>query len=148
MTSLTTWRPTRNLFTLHNDMGRVFDDFFRPARHRAENHRWDWLPAVDVLEADNHIEIRAEVPGLSEKDIHVSVTDDVLTVRGKKRHESEDKENRYHRVERSYGRFERSFTLPKNLNTDDIKAAFKAGVLTVSVPKAEQAKPKEIPISV
>ena len=67
-----------------NDMGRVFDGFFRPARHRAENHRWDWLPAVDVLEAGDHIEIRAEVPGLSEKDVHVFVTDDVLTLRGEK----------------------------------------------------------------
>ena len=148
MTSLAIRRPIRDLFSIHNEMSRFFDDRYRPARYRAENGSLDWLPAVDILEADDHVEIRAEIPGLTEKDVHVSVTDDVLTLKGEKKHESEEKDRKYHRVERSYGRFQRSFTLPANLNPEDIKAKFTNGVLTVSIPKVEEVKPKEIQISV
>lgn len=148
MTSLTTWKPVRDLFDIRNDMSRVFDDLFRPVRYRPRNGSWDWLPAVDILEADDRVEIRAEVPGLSEKEVQVSVTDSVLTLKGEKTHEKQEKENKYHRVERNYGRFQRSFTLPANLNAEAIKATFKNGILTLSVPKMEQAKPKEIPINV
>ncbi|MYE89174.1 Hsp20/alpha crystallin family protein, partial [Candidatus Poribacteria bacterium] len=100
------------------------------------------------LEADEHVEIRAEIPGLSEKDVQVSVTDDVLTLKGEKTQESEDKDQKYHRVERSYGRFQRSFTLPANLDPEDIKAKFTNGVLTVSIPKVKEVEPKEVQISV
>ncbi len=144
MTSLATWRPIQDL----NEMDRFFDDWHRPARYRAEHGSLDWLPAVDILEADDHVEIRAEIPGLSETDVHVSVTDDVLTLKGEKKHESEEKAPKYHRVERSYGRFQRSFTLPSNLNPEDIKAKFTNGVLTVSIPKVEKVKPKEIQVRV
>ena len=86
--------------------------------------------------------------GLSEKDVQVSVTDDVLTLKGEKTQENEQDDQKYHRVERSYGRFQRSFTLPANLNPEAIKAKFTNGVLTVSIPKAEEVQPKEIQISV
>jgi len=147
MASLMTWKPMRDLFDIHGEMNRVFDDFFKPTRYREDGSAWDWMPAVDVAELDDRYEIRAEVPGLSEKDVHVSVTDNVLTLKGEKKHQHEEKSQKYHRVERSYGSFERSFTLPSTLKVEDIKATFKNGILTVHVPKSEAVKPKEIQIS-
>ena len=141
-------RPIQDLFSIHNDMSRLFDQWHRPARGRAEGENLDWMPVVDILEANGHVEIRAEMPGLPEQDVQVSVTDDVLTLKGEKTQESDEKDQKYHRVERSYGRFQRSFTLPANLNPEAIKAKFTNGVLTVSIPKAEEVKPKEIQISV
>lgn len=141
-------RPIQDLFSIHNDMSRLFDQWYRPARNRAEGENLDWMPVVDILEANGHVEIRAEMPGLSEQDVQVSVTDDVLTLKGEKTQESEQDDQKYHRVERSYGRFQRSFTLPANLNPEAIKAKFTNGVLTVSIPKAEEVQPKEIQISV
>ncbi len=147
MRSLAT-RPIQDLFSIHNEMSRLFDHWHRPARYRAEGENLDWMPVVDILEANDHVEIRAEIPGLAEKDVQVSVTDDILTLKGEKKHESEGKDQKYHRVERSYGRFQRSFTLPANLNSEDIKAKFTNGVLAVSIPKVKEVKPKEIQISV
>ena len=141
-------RPIQDLFSIHNDMSRLFDQWYRPARTRAEGENLDWMPVVDILEANGHVEIRAEMPGLSEQDVQVSVTDDVLTLKGEKTQENEQDDQKYHRVERSYGRFQRSFTLPANLNPEAIKAKFTNGVLTVSIPKAEEVQPKEIQISV
>ena len=147
MRSLAT-RPIQDLFSIHNEMERLFDHWYRPTRYRTEGENLDWLPVVDILEAKEHVEIRAEVPGLSEKAVQVSVTDDVLTLKGEKKRESEENDQKYHRVERSYGRFQRSFTLPANLNPEDIKAKFTNGVLTVSIPKVKEVQPKEVQISV
>ncbi len=147
MRSLAT-KPIQELFSIHNEMSRLFDNWYRPTRYRAEGENLDWMPVVDILEADEHVEIRAEIPGLSEKNVQVSVTDDVLTLKGEKTQESEKKDQKYYRVERSYGKFQRSFTLPTNLNPEDIKAKFANGVLTVSIPKAKEVQPKEIQISV
>lgn len=147
MRSLAT-RPIQDLFSIHNEMGRLFDNWYKPARYRAEGESLDWMPVVDILEADERVEIRAEIPGLSEKDVRVSVTDDVLTLKGEKTQETEDKDQKYHRVERSYGRFQRSFTLPANLDPEAIKAKFAHGVLTVSIPKVKEVEPKEIQINV
>lgn len=141
-------RPIQDLFSVHNDINRFFDQWYRPARYRAESETLDWMPVVDIMEADGHIEIRAEMPGLSEQDVQVSVTDDVLTLKGEKTQESENKDQKYHRVERSYGRFQRSFTLPANLDPEEIKAKFTHGVLTVSIPKVKEVEPKEVQISV
>ncbi len=141
-------RPIQDLFSIHNDMSRFFDQWYRPTRYRAESETLDWMPVVDILEADGHVEIRAEMPGLSEQDVQVAVTDDVLTLKGEKTQESEDKDQKYHRVERSYGRFQRSFTLPANLDPEDIKAKFTHGVLTISIPKVKEVEPKEVQISV
>ena len=141
-------RPIQDLFSIHNDINRFFDQWYRPARYRAEGESLDWMPVVDILEADEHVEIRAEMPGLSEQEVQVAVTDDVLTLKGEKTQESEDKDQKYHRVERSYGRFQRSFTLPANLDPEDIKAKFAHGVLTVSIPKVKEVESKEVQISV
>ena len=147
MRSLAT-RPIQDLFSIHNEMSRLFDNWYKPGRYRAEGESLDWMPVVDILEANEHVEIRAEMPGLSEQDVQLSVTDDVLTLKGEKTQENDEKDQKYHRVERSYGRFQRSFTLPANLNPEAIRAKFTNGVLTVSIPKAEEVKPKEIQISV
>lgn len=147
MASLTTWKPMRGLFETHKEMDRIFDSFFRRGTVFDRLTHSNWLPPVDVLDTEDYVEIRAEVPGLSEKDVHVSIADDVLTLKGEKKHESEEKDGNYHRLERSYGHFQRSFALPKNLEAEQVKAMFKNGVLTISIPKTEQSKPKEIPIS-
>ena len=148
MTYLTTRRPVRNLFNLHNEMGRVFGDLFAPHEGGTETEETSWIPTVDISETGNGYEIRADLPGVSEDDVNVSVTDNVLTVRGEKRQEEETESKNYHRVERRYGSFQRRFTLPRHIETDAIKAEFKDGVLTLGIPKAEASKPTEIPITV
>ena len=146
MTSLTTWKPLQDIFSSRREIDRIFDNFF--GNHGVLRFRSDsnWAPPVDVVDADDHVEFRAEVPGLSEDDVHVSVTENVLTIKGEKKSESEDKDSGYHLVERSYGQFQRSFSLPRNLRTDDIDASFTRGVLTISVPKTKKEEAKEIPI--
>ena len=148
MTYLTTRRPMRNLFSFHNEMGRVFGDLFASHEGGTDAEETSWMPTVDISETENGYEIRAELPGVPENDVNVSVTDNVLTVKGEKRQEEETEGKNYHRVERHYGSFQRSFTLPRHIETDAIKAEFKDGVLTLGIPKAEVAKPTEIPITV
>jgi HSP20 family protein len=105
-----------------------------------------WAPQVDVEETTDAIIIRADLPGLEKKDISISVEDHKLTIRGERKNEVEDKKSNYHRVERTYGSFRRSFSLPANVQTDSVEASYKDGVLEVSVPKSEVAKPKSIEI--
>jgi HSP20 family protein len=146
--NLTPWKPMNELLRIHDEMDGVFEDFFgkRSLLRPAEGGDWEWMPAVDITETDDYLEVRADIPGVTEKEMTLSVTDNVLTLRGAKKRESEEKGENYHRVERSYGRFQRSFTLPKNLQTDKTAATFKNGVLTVSIPKVEEIKPKAVPI--
>ena len=146
MTYLTTRRPMRNLFSFPNEMGRIFGDLFAPHEGGTDMTETSWMPTVDISETENGYEIRAELPGVSEDDVNVSVTDNVLTVKGEKRQEEETEGKNHHRVERRYGSFQRSFTLPRHIETDAINAEFKDGVLTLGIPKAEVAKPTEISI--
>ena len=148
MTYLTTRRPMRNLFNFHNQMDQVFSDLFASHESERDMEETSWIPTVDISETENGFEIRAELPGVSEKDVNVSVTDNLLTIKGEKHQEEETDGKDYHRVERRYGSFQRSFTLPRNVETDGINAGFKDGVLTLTIPKAEAAKPTEIPITV
>ncbi len=140
----------RNISSMYNRMDRIFDDFFggRPAFLRSESGDWDWSPPVDITESDDSLEIRAEVPGLTKNDVSVEVNENVLTVRGERKQENGDKNEAVHRIERAYGRFQRTFTLSKSVRSKDAKASFKDGVLTLSIPKIEQPKPTAIPISV
>ena len=146
MTYFTLRRPAENLFSLHNEIGRAFGDLFGSQEGAADTEERYWTPRVDISETENDFEIRAELPGVSESDVNISVTDNRLTVKGEKLQESETQDKSYHRVERRYGNFQRSFTLPRNVETTNIKAGFKDGVLTLSIPKPEAAKPTEIPI--
>ncbi|MCY3721968.1 MAG: Hsp20/alpha crystallin family protein [Candidatus Poribacteria bacterium] len=147
MTYLTLRRPMRNPFSFHNEVGRIFGDFFASHEGGTDTEETSWRPTVDISETENGYEIRAELPGVSEADVNVSVTDNVLTVKGEKRQEAETEGKNYRRVERRYGSFQRRFTLPSEVKTDDIKAEFGDGVLTLSIPKPEAVKPTEIPIT-
>ena len=140
MTYLTLRRPMANLF-------RFYSPFFAPHRTRDDADGYDWVPSVDISETDGGFEVRAELPGVAKDDLHVSVKDNLLTLSGEKRQKNVDDPQNYRRVERRYGSFQRRFTLPSEVETDDIKAEFTDGVLTLSIPKPEAVKPTEIPIT-
>ena len=146
--ALIRWTPLRHMMSFRDEMDRVLDDFYGRMRPGSETYEGDWLPAMDMKETDNEMVASIELPGLSKDDIKVSVKNDMLTVSGEKRQEKvEDKDN-VHRVERSYGYFKRSLALPVEVDSEKVKAAFKDGVLKITLPKTESKKIKEIPISV
>ena len=148
MTLLTTRRPIGNLFNLHNEMGRFFGDLLGSNVGDTNTKSSSWLPTVDITETDNSYEIHAELPGVLENDVNVSVADNLLTIKGEKRQEEKSDERNVHKVERRYGTFQRSFSLPRQVNVTEIKAGFRDGILTLNIPKTEEAKPSEIPIEV
>lgn len=138
-----------DLLSMRSAFDRMFDDFF-PARscdHDSATSIWRWTPLVDIFEKDNEIVIKTELPGMKQDDIEVNVENNILTISGERKQEDEVKKENYHRVERFYGSFQRSFTLPSIARTDAIVAEYSDGVLTLHVPKAEEAKPRKIPVS-
>jgi HSP20 family protein len=140
------WDPFHGLGDIQSEMNRLFDSWTgRPAPAAGDRM---WLPAVDVHETKDDFVLTFDVPGVSEKDVHISITGDLLTVKGERRFEREStgEESTYHRVERLYGKFERSVQLPTMVKTDKVKASYRDGVLTVTLPKAEEVKPREIKI--
>lgn len=152
---LTRWQPYSNmqrrgdlfgdLTHIQQEMNRFFDEFFGENRRGLADGVW--LPAVDVSENNDEFVVRAELPGMSHEDIEINIQENILTLKGEKKQEHKEEQENFHRLERSYGAFTRSFTLPANVKADDIKANFKNGVLEVAIPKAEEAKPKKIAIS-
>jgi len=147
MMNLVRWNPLREMATLHQGLDRWFDDsFFTPRRWNGETNLKTWNPAVDLYEESDRFVIKAELPGLDRKDIEVDLNDRVLTLKGERSFENEVKEDGYYRKERAFGKFHRAFTLPANLNADEIKAEFKDGLLTINIPKPEEEKPKQITI--
>ncbi|NJN99424.1 MAG: Hsp20/alpha crystallin family protein [Anaerolineales bacterium] len=128
-----------------DEMDRLFDDFFgrgfglTPFEGGAMDHFGTFNPQVDVTENDKEVKITAELPGLSEQDVEVSLSNDVLTISGEKKHEKEDKGDNYYRMERSYGSFQRTIPLPAEVQSDKVDASFKNGVLTITLPKSPQA---------
>ena len=147
--SLIRWRPRSDLLNIRDEMNRLFDSFFTelPERRRGLLEG-EWAPSVDLAETDEEVVVTAELPGVKQDDVDISITDDILTIKGEKKEEKEVKEKNYHRVERSYGSFQRSISLPTNVQPDKAKASYKDGVLHVTIPKAEEAKPKQIKINV
>ena len=139
------WRPFREVSRLRREMDRLWDDYFGAGR-RALRPLAEFAPAVDVKETAEAVVVKAEVPGMDAKDINISVTGDVLTIKGEKKSEREEKEENYHLVERSYGSFSRSLVMPAAVNLDKIEAKYDKGVLTVTCPKKEEVKPKPIEI--
>jgi HSP20 family protein len=131
--------------SLRHEMDRLFDRFFEP---RGEDFELvgEWAPKVDVKENKDSVVVKAEIPGVDQKDLSVALQDQVLTISGSKNQEKEEKDERYHRVERSYGSFSRSFRLPAGVETEKVTAGFKDGVLTITLPKSERAKSTSIPI--
>lgn len=146
MNSITRWDPFHNLSTLQEQVNRLFDSNF-PAR--GDNSALTtWAPAVDIHETENELVLKADIPGISEKELDVRVENNMLTIRGERKFEQEVKEDNYLRVERTYGSFSRSFSLPNTVNTEAIKAEYKNGVLTVELPKRAESKPKQVKVNV
>jgi HSP20 family protein len=141
------WRPRNDFLSVRGEMNRLFDNFFtgwpEPKEGLLEGK---WTPSIDVAETDDKITVTAELPGINQEEVDIAIADDVLTLKGEKKEEKEVKEENYHRIERSYGSFQRSVRLPAGVKTDEIKAAYKDGILTITIPKAEEAKPKQIKI--
>ncbi len=141
------WRPMRDMMKTNHYMHNLFDDFFYPGQKLGEDQGLsNWHPVVDIYEEEDNIVVKAELPGVSKDGISVDVKDRVLTLKGERSIDNEIKEDKYFRRERSYGRFERAFTLPAEVNTETIKAEYNDGVLKISVPKPEKRKAKEITI--
>ena len=144
--SMTRWEPFRGLNTLQEQVNRLFEDRF--ARSRGQAELASWAPAVDIYETENELVVKADLPEVQEKDIDVRVENNTLTIRGERKFSDELHEDNYLRVERAYGTFTRSFSLPNTVNTEAIKAEYRNGVLSVRMPKREETKPKQIKISV
>jgi len=149
------WEPFRSirrrgdLFSeltgIQQEMNRLFDGFFGESRQ--DIAEGTWLPAVDVSESGMEIVVKAELPGMSKDDIELNLQDNVLTLKGEKKQEKKEEKENYHRVERSYGSFSRSFTLPADVDPEKVQATFKDGVLEITLSKVEEAKHKKIKIS-
>ena len=128
-------------------MNNFFDDFFFPmGLGETARNVWDWNPKVDIYEEEDQIVVTAELPGVDKKDIELDVKDGILTLKGERSSDNEVKEKNYYRKERSFGRFERSFKLQSDVDAGKIKADYKDGILKVSIPKPEEAKPKQITV--
>ena len=144
------WEPTRELSSLQGEMGQLLNSFFGegagtgggspPARR--------WVPAMDLVEAEDHFLLMADLPGLSEQDVRIEVEDDLLTISGERKLESDAGKAGYYRIERAFGEFSRSLTLPEGVDPQSVSADFDAGVLVVRIPKPEQRKPRRVSIGV
>lgn len=143
--ALIRWNPARDLF--RDDMTRLLDEFFVRRPFDVEGSTV-WQPAVDIEETPEAYTVRAELPGMKLEDIKITLSEGQLVIRGEKRREEEKTGSTFHRVERAYGTFERAFALGHAVKTDKIEATYRDGVLEVQVPKAEEAKAREIPIKV
>jgi HSP20 family protein len=146
MSSITRWDPFRGLSSLQDEVNRLFDSTFKSNSNSSVLTAW--APAVDIYETENELVVKADLPDLSEKDIDVRVENNMLTIRGERKYDQTVKEEKYLRVERSYGAFSRSFSLPNTVNTDAIQASYKDGVLKVELPKRAESKPKQVKVNV
>jgi HSP20 family protein len=146
MNSITHWGPFQNLSTLQEQVNRLFESKFQGRGD--DSALTTWAPAVDIYETENELVMRADLPGINEKDLDVRVENNMLTVRGERKFEQQVKEDNYLRIERTYGSFSRSFGLPNSVNTEAIKADYKNGVLTVELPKRAESKPKQVKVNV
>ena len=142
------WDPYRDLVTLRDRMNRLFEDVSGPRSEERDVMASAWAPSVDIYENENEVVLAAEIPGVDEKDVEIKVEDNNLTLRGERKFEKETKEENYHRIERSYGSFARSFALPNSIDADKVAAEYKDGLLTLTLPKREEAKPKTVRINV
>ena len=147
MMNLVKWYPWREMPALYNRINGMFDDpFFSLDRLADQENLGMWNPAVDLYEKDDHFIIKAELPGINKDDIKVDLKDRVLTLSGERSFDNEVKEENYYRRERSYGKFQRAFTLPADVASEKIKAEFKDGVLQIEVPKPQDKKAKQVTI--
>ena len=145
--TLIRWEPVAELNTIQNEMNRLFNNFFdTPTGRSGSGTTRRWFPAMDLIEtADTYI-LRADLPGLSDEDVNVQLEDNVLTISGQRNAEPQTEQQGYHRLERAFGEFSRSLTLPKGVDPDSVQAHFDRGVLEIAIPKPEQKKPRQVRI--
>jgi HSP20 family protein len=144
--SITRFEPFRGVFSLQDQVNRLFNETLD--RSSEEGNLTPWAPAVDIHETGHELVVKADLPGVQPEELDVRVENNILTIRGERKFEKKVNEDNYLRVERSYGSFSRSFSLASTVNTEAIKAEYKDGVLTLSIPKREEAKPKQIKVQV
>jgi HSP20 family protein len=146
--ALARWTPMGNPPSFQDEMNRLFNQFFQGGT--GEEAGWGgrtWTPPVDIYETDEALILKAELPGVSKNDVSIEIHQNTLVLRGQRRHEAEVKEDRYHRVERAYGSFQRSFMLPTLVDQEHVRATYRDGVLELRLPKSEATKPKRVAIT-
>jgi HSP20 family protein len=141
--ALVRWDPAREVDTLQSEMNRLFDTFFGGNETRGTRR---WVPAVDLVETDDHLVLKADLPGLDRNDVSIEIKDGTLTVSGERKAENEERSEGYYRVERAYGSFSRSLSLPRGVDPEAVEASFDKGVLEVRIPKPEERKPHRVAI--
>ncbi|HUE57455.1 MAG TPA: Hsp20/alpha crystallin family protein [Candidatus Udaeobacter sp.] len=146
MRTIARWEPFRGVTALQDQINRLFNDNFE--RVGEESNLTAWAPSVDIYETEQELVVKADLPDVDPKDLDIRVENNILTIRGERKFEKKVNEENYLRVERSYGAFARSFTLANTINSEAIKADYHNGVLTLSIPKREEAKPKQIKVNV
>ncbi|PYV91628.1 MAG: molecular chaperone [Acidobacteria bacterium] len=147
--TLARWDPFRDLVALQDRMNRLFDESVRNVRTGDEAlSSATWSPAVDIYETANEVVVKAELPEVNQSDIDIQVENNTLTLRGERKFDKETKQENFHRIERAYGVFSRSFTLPSTVDQERIKADYKDGILRISLPKREASKPKQIKVAI
>ena len=147
--ALIRWDPFREMSSLQERMNRLMSDYrTRSPFGEEEMAQGSWIPAVDIYETKESIVLNVELPGVTKEDIALEVKDSTLTIKGEKKLEKNVTEENFHRMERSYGSFTRAFTLPSTVQQDKVKAKFRDGILEIMLPKAEEAKPKQIKVDV
>ena len=148
MTVITRWDPFREFSTLQDRMNRLFRESFTEGGREEALTTTSFAPPVDVYEDEHNVSLKIEVPGIDEKDIAVRLENNTLTVHGERKFEKEEKEENFRRVERQYGSFTRTFTLPSTVDADKVSANYEKGVLKITLPKKAEAKPKQIKVNV
>ena len=141
------WEPLRELSTLQNEMNRLFDNVFDTPHSGNGGAVRRWMPPMDLVETDAHFILRADLPGLSQDEVTIEVEDRVLTLSGERTPEHESAEEGYHRIERAFGAFARSLTLPDGVDPEAVAAHFDRGVLEIRIPKPEERKPRKVTIA-
>ncbi len=150
------WNPARELMPalseemvdMRRQINRMFDNLFRGELPEPSDLLSTWNPSVDIAEREDGYVVKVELPGVNKEDVRITLEENLLTIRGEKKQEKESKDQNYHRMERSYGSFQRSFTLPTSVKADKIDANYRDGILTVTLPKAEEARRKQIEVKV
>jgi HSP20 family protein len=147
--ALIRWEPAAELNTIQNEMNRLFNTFFDPSAPtgRANGTTRRWLPPMDLVETADHYVLRADLPGLSDGDVNIQLEDNVLTISGERKAEHQEQQEGYYRLERAFGAFSRSLTLPDGVDPDGVQAHFDRGVLEIRIRKPEQKKPKTVQIT-
>jgi HSP20 family protein len=147
MSTMIRWNPYQNVNTLQDQFNRLFESSLSNRGTEATTLT-TWAPAVDIYETENELVLKADLPDINEKDLDVRVENNMLSIRGERKFETSVKEDNYLRIERSYGSFSRSFSLPNTVSTDAVRAEYRNGVLTVSLPKRAEAKPKQVKVNI